>query len=177
MLRLVDFISAWIIPAFLVIVIVMTLFRRVGVFDEFVEGAKEGFKMSVRLIPFLVGMLVAIGLFRDAGVMDLLVGVTAPLLSRAGVAPEILPLAIMRPLSGSAALAITADILHRDGPDSLLGRIASTMQGSTDTTLYILTVYFGAVGIYRTRHALAVGLLADLTGFIAAVAVCRLVFG
>lgn len=177
LIGLVNFFSVWVIPAFIAIVILFALARRVNVFDAFVEGAGEGFGMAVRLIPFLVGMLVAIGLFRDSGAMDRLVHILIPLFSRIRVPPEILPLAIMRPISGSSALAITTEILQSHGPDSFLGRIASTMQGSTDTTLYVITVYFGAVGVRRVRHALATGLLADLCGFIAAVTICRLVFG
>lgn len=176
LIALVNFLSVWVIPAFIAVVILYALARRVSVFDAFVEGAREGFGMAIRLIPFLVGMLVAIGLFRDSGAMDLLVKALTPVLSRVQVPPEILPLAIMRPISGSSALAITTEILKSNGPDSLLGRMASTMQGSTDTTLFVITVYFGAVGIRRARHALAVGLLADLCGFIAAVAICRAVF-
>lgn len=175
--KLVNVLSVWIIPVLLALVLAASLCRKVKVFDVFVEGAKEGFRMSVRLIPFLVGMLVAIGLFRDAGVMDLLVQLSTPVLVKLHIPAEVIPLAVMRPISGSAALAMVADILNRSGPDSLLGRMASTMLGSTETTLYILTVYFAAVGIYKTRHALAVGLLADLSGFIAAITVCRLVFG
>ncbi len=177
MVNLINFLSVWIIPLFIALVLVVALYRRVNVFDAFIDGAREGFKMSVRLIPFLVGMLVAIGLFRDSGVMDILIKLITPVLTRLNIPAEIIPLAIMRPVSGSASLALTADMLQRDGPDSLLGRMASTMLGSTETTLYVLTVYFGAVGIYRTRHALTVGLLADLGGFIAAVTVCRIVFG
>ena len=157
--------------------VLIALLRRVNVFDVFIEGAKEGFKMSVRLIPFLVGMLVAIGLFRDSGLMDLCTNLITPLLVKLNIPAEIVPLAIMRPVSGSASLAMTADILQRSGPDSLLGRMASTMLGSTETTLYILTVYFGAVGIYKTRHALVTGLLADLSGFIATIVICKVVFG
>jgi spore maturation protein B len=176
LIKLINIISVWIIPGFITFVLAVALWRRVKVFDVFVEGAREGFQISIRLIPFLVGMLVAIGLFRDAGVMDLLVKTIAPLLGKLNIPVEILPLGIMRPISGSAALAITADILKRDGPDSLLGRLASTMFGSTETTLYILTVYFGTIGIYKTRHALPVGLLADLAGFIASIIICRIVF-
>ncbi|MEW5784874.1 MAG: nucleoside recognition domain-containing protein [Bacillota bacterium] len=175
--NLINFLSLWVIPVFIALVLVTALIRRVNVFDVFVEGAKDGFNMSVRLIPFLVGMLVAIGLFRDSGVMDLAIKLITPVLMQLNIPAEIIPLAIMRPISGSAALALTTDILQRSGPDSLLGRMASTMQGSTDTTLYILTVYFGAVGIYRTRHALTTGLLADLGGFIASIVVCKAVFG
>lgn len=176
MVNLVNILSTWIIPVFIVFVIVVGLLRRVNVFEAFVDGARESFRISVRLIPFLVGMLVAIGLLRDSGAMDLLVKYTAPLFSRIYVPAEILPMAVMRPLSGSAALAMLTDTLAREGPDSLLGRIASTMMGSTETTLYILTVYFGAVGINKSRHVLPVGLLADLTGFMAAIAICRYVF-
>jgi spore maturation protein B len=176
LVKMINIVSVWIIPGLITLVLIKALCRRVNVFDAFIEGAREGFQMSIRLIPFLVGMLVAIGLFRDAGVMDLLVRYASPLLGKLQVPAEIVPLGIMRPVSGSAALAITTDILHRDGPDSLIGRLASTMFGSTETTLYVLTVYFGAVGIYKTRHALLVGLLADLAGFIAAIVICRLVF-
>lgn len=177
LLKVIEYVAVWLIPAFIFLVIVYGLVKRVHVFDSFIEGAKEGFPMAVRLIPFLVGMLVAIGLFRDSGAMDLLAGVLNPILEFLNVPAEILPLGLMRPISGSGALAITTDILQTRGPDSFLGRLASTMQGSTDTTLFVLTVYFGAVGIYRARHALPVGLLGDLGGFIAAVAVCTLVFG
>ncbi len=177
MVKLVNFLSVWIIPVFIALVVGLALYRKVNVFDAFVDGAKEGFKMSVRLIPFLVGMMVAIGLLRDSGLMDLLVKLITPVLTWLAIPAEIVPLAIMRPISGSAALAMTADMLQRNGPDSLLGRIASTMFGSTETTLYVLTVYFGAVGIYRTRHALTVGLLADLGSFIFSVIVCKIVFG
>ena len=177
LIALINFFSIWVVPLLIALVLLFALFRRVNVFDAFIEGAAEGFGVAVRLIPFLVGMLVAIGLFRDSGAMDLLVSMLTPFFSLIRVPPEILPLAFMRPISGSCALAMTTEILRAHGPDSFLGRIASTMQGSTDTTLYVLTVYFGAVGIRRVRHALAAGLLADLCGFIAAVAICRIVFG
>ncbi|MCW3491464.1 spore maturation protein [Dethiobacter alkaliphilus] len=169
--------AAWIIPSFLFIALVYAVIKKVDVFDTFVEGAKDGFATSVKLIPFLVAMLVAIGLLRASGALDLFIDFLTPLLSRFNIPGEVVPLAIMRPLSGSGALGITAEIFNSHGPDSFVGRIASTMQGSTDTTLFVLTVYFGSVGIRRTRHALAVGLLADLTGFIAAIIVCTMVFG
>ena len=174
---LVNFLSVWVIPLIIALVVLIALLRRVNVFDVFIEGAKEGFKTSVHLIPFLVGMLVAIGLFRDSGLMDLGINLLTPLLAKLNIPAEMVPLAIMRPISGSASLAMTADIMQRCGPDSLVGRMASTMQGSTETTLYILTVYFGAAGISKTRHALVTGLLADLSGFIAAIAICKAVFG
>lgn len=169
--------AAWMIPTFLFVILVYSMSKRVDVFDTFVEGAKDGFTTSVKLIPYLVAMLVAIGLMRSSGALDILTGLLTPLLSRFNIPGEVIPLAIMRPLSGSGALGITTEILNTHGPDSFLGRVASTMQGSTDTTFFILTVYFGSIGIRRTRHALAVGLCADLAGFIAALTVCRLIFG
>ncbi|HHX86698.1 MAG TPA: spore maturation protein [Firmicutes bacterium] len=174
---LVNVLSQWVIPILIIVVIAFALYRKISIFEVFVEGAKEGFGMAVRLIPFLVGMLVAIGLLRDSGAMDLLIKAMSPLLVKCNIPPEIIPLAIMRPISGSSALAITAEILQHDGPDSLLGRLASTMQGSTDTTLFVLTVYFGSVGIQKSRHALAAGLIGDLCGFIASVIICGAVFG
>lgn len=168
--------AAWVIPTFLFIALVYAFLKRVDVFDTFVEGAKEGFGTSIKLIPFLVGMLVAIGILRASGALDLFILILTPVLEAFNIPGEVVPLAIMRPLSGSGALGIAAEILNSQGPDSFVGRVASTMQGSTDTTLFILTVYFGSVGIRRTRHALAVGLLADLTGFIAAIAICNIVF-
>lgn len=169
-------ISTWVVPSLIFLAICYSYFRGIKVFDTFVEGAKEGFGMSIRLIPFLVGMMVAIGLFRDSGAMELLGNMLTPLLKIMGIPVEVLPLAIMRPVSGSSALAITTEIMKAHGPDSLLGRIAATMQGSTDTTLFVLAVYFGAVGIKKTRYALTVGLFADAVGILTAIFICKMVF-
>lgn len=169
-------ISTWVVPCLIFLAIFYAHLRGIKVFETFVEGAKEGFSMSIRLIPFLVGMMVAIGLFRDSGAMELLGNVLTPLLKVFKIPLEVLPLAIMRPVSGSSALAITTEIMKANGPDSLLGRMAATMQGSTDTTLFVLAVYFGAVGIKKTRHALLVGLFADAVGILAAIFICKLVF-
>ena len=173
---LVNALSEWVIPVLILLVILVALYRRLSIFDVFVEGAKEGFGMAVRLIPFLVGMLVAIGLLRDSGALGLFIKALTPVLIKFNLPPEIIPLAIMRPISGSGALAITAEILQREGPDSFLGRLASTMQGSTETTLFVLTVYFGSIGIQKSRHALAAGLIGDLCGFIASIIICSRVF-
>ncbi len=170
-------VPAWVIPVFVALVIVFALLRRVNVFEAFVEGAKEGVPMATRLVPYLVAMIVAVGLFRDSGAMDLLSHLLLPVLDALQVPAEILPLAVMRPVSGGSALAVTTELLHSYGPDSFIGRLASTMQGSTDTTLFVLTVYFGAVGIRKSRHALSVGLIGDLSGIVAAVFICNLVFG
>jgi spore maturation protein SpmA len=150
--------------------------RRLPVYEEFVEGAKEGFNVGVRLIPFLVAMLVAIGMFRGAGGVDLLTQALRPALDRVGFPSELLPMALMRPLSGSATLAIYSELVKTHGADSLLARTGGTLFGSTETTFYVLAVYFGAVAVRRTRHALPAGLIADTVGILASVLVCRWAF-
>ncbi len=154
----------------------------VRVYEEFIEGAREGFNTAVRVIPFLVGVLVAVGMFREARCFDYLSQLLAPTLGAIGFPPELLPLSLIRPLSGSGANAVFVDLIRSDslaaagGPDSLIARMAATVIGSTETTFYVLAVYFGSVGVRRTRHALPCGLLADLAGVIAAIAICRAVF-
>ncbi|MCY7561444.1 spore maturation protein [Paenibacillus macerans] len=151
--------------------------KKVPVYESFVDGAKDGFSTAIGIIPHLVGMMVAISVFRASGALDALVGWMAPLLARLNVPPEVLPLGFLRPLTGTGSLAFTTDLIKTYGPDSMIGRIASTIQGSTDTTLYVLTVYFGAVGIKNGRYALKVGLFSDAVGFVAAIAVCLVLFG
>lgn len=150
--------------------------KKVPVYESFVEGAKDGFSTAINIMPHLVGMMVAISVFRASGALDFFVGWLTPLLSKISVPSEVLPLGILRPLTGTGSLAFTTDLIKTYGPDSMIGRIASTIQGSTDTTLYVLTVYFGAVGIRNGRYALKVGLFSDIVGFIAAIAVCLLIF-
>lgn len=169
--------SAWIIPSFLLIVLLTASWRQLPSYELFVEGGKEGVKMAFSLLPFLVGMIVAITVLRSSGALDALIGLLAPILSFFGFPPEVLPLALIRPISGTAALGMTTELIQTYGPDSFIGRLASTMQGSTDTTLYILTIYFGAVGIKKMRYALKVGLLADLVGIIVSIIIVTLVFG
>lgn len=176
MYSLVSVLSAWAIPVLIVLIPLYGIYKKVPVYESFVEGAKDGFDTAVKIIPHLVGMMVAISVFRASGAMDLLIGWLKPALEHVGVPGEVLPLAILRPITGSGSLAYTADLIGQYGPDSMIGRIASTIQGSTDTTLYVLTVYFGAVGVRNGRYALKVGLFSDLVGFVAAVAVCLLVF-
>ncbi len=149
--------------------------RGIKVYDEFVEGAKEGFAVILKIIPFLVTMLVAIGMFKGAGGIDLLSRLLSPILTPLQFPTDLLPLALMRPLSGSATLALLTDIVHRLGPDNIVSLTAATIYGSTETTFYVAAVYFGAVGIRQTRHAIPAGLLADLTGVIASVIICRAV--
>lgn len=177
MYAFVTTISAWMIPAMIAFIPLYAAWRKVPVYESFVEGAKDGFGTAVGLIPHLVGMMTAISMFRASGAMDLVVAALRPLAERLGVPGEVVPLGLLRPITGAGSLAFTTDLIKTYGPDSMIGRIASTIQGSTDTTLYVLTVYFGAVGIRRTRYALKVGLFSDLVGFAAAAAVCLLVFG
>jgi spore maturation protein B len=171
-----DAISLWAVPVLLVGIPLVGIIRGVKVYDVFIEGAKEGFDVAVRIIPFLVGILVAIGMFRGSGAMDLLMAALRPLVSATGFPAELVPLAILRSLSGSGSLAFTTDLIKTHGPDSVVARMAATMYGSSETTFYVLAVYFGAVGVRRTRHAVPVALIGDLVAAIAAVAVCAWMF-
>lgn len=165
-------ISLWAIPLLLLIIPLIAYLRKVPVYESFVAGAEEGFKTGVRILPFLIGMLVAIRVFVDSGALNIVAHWLKPLFELLGLDPDIaaiIPLAIMRPLSGSGALGVATQLINQYGPDSFIGRLASTLQGSTDTTFFVLTVYFGSVGIKKYRYALKLGLLADLTGLIVSV--------
>lgn len=169
-------ISVWAIPALFCIFLVLGWLRRIHVYETFIRGAADGFQIAVRIIPYLVAMFVAIKVFRVSGAMDIIARLCAPFLSLLGLPPEVLPLALMRPLSGSSALGIATELIRTYGPDSFLGRLASVMQGTTDTTFFVLTVYFGSVGIKKYRHALALGLIADLTGLFLSLFLCKIIF-
>jgi spore maturation protein B len=171
-----EAVSMWAIPVLLVSIPLAGILRKVKVYDVFIEGAKEGFDVAVRIIPFLVGILVAIGMFRGSGAMDLLLAGMRPIVGPLGFPPELVPLAILRALTGSGSLAFTTDLVKTHGADSLIARTAATMYGSSETTFYVLAVYFGAVGVRRTRHAVPAALIADLAAAIAAVAVCAWLF-
>ena len=154
--------------------------KKINVYDTFIEGAKEGFQTAVRIIPYLVAILVAIGVFRASGAMDFLIDGIAWFVALLGGDTEFvgaLPTALMKPLSGSGARGLMIDAMDNEGVDSFVGRLACLFQGSTDTTFYILAVYFGSVGIRKTRHAVTCGLLADLAGIISAILLCYLFFG
>ncbi len=171
-------ISPWIIPGLIVLLLGFGLARKVRVYEVFVEGAKDGFQVALRIIPYLVAILVAVGMFRASGAMALLVQPLGVVTGLFGLPPEALSMALLRPLSGSGAYGFVASILQDPaiGPDSYTGLLVSTLQGSTETTFYVLAVYFGAVQVRRVRHALAAGLTADLAGVIAAVVICSLLF-
>ena len=170
--------SKYIIPFLLVgIPFYGLVFKKVKVYETFVEGAKDGFTIAVRIIPYLVAILVAIGMFRASGALDLLLNFLSPVLTLIGFPPENLPLALMRPLSGSGSLGLLTDLINEHGADSLIAKIGATMFGSTETTFYVLAGYFGSVGIRKTRHALLAGLFADGVGVLSAVYVCQFFFG
>jgi spore maturation protein SpmB len=155
------------------------LYRKVNVYETFIEGAKEGFMVAITIIPYLVAILVAIGVFRTSGALDLLVNGIGYVVSLTGLNTDFvpaLPVAFMKPLSGSGARGMMVEALNTYGVDSFVGRLASTIQGSTETTFYILAVYFGSVGIRKTRYALTCGLIADLAGVIAAIFIAYLFF-
>lgn len=151
--------------------------RRLPVYEEFIEGAKDGFGVAVQIIPYFVAMLVAIGCLRGAGVIELFTKALTPALNLVNFPPELAPMALIRPLSGSGSLAALSDLVKTLGPDHLVTRMAATLFGSTETTFYVVAVYFGAVAVRRTRHGIWAGLAADLAGVIAAVIICRLVWG
>jgi spore maturation protein SpmA len=170
-------VSFWMIPVLIAALVLFGWARGVRVYESVVEGAKEGFQVALRIIPYLVAILVAVAMFRASGGLDVFVAAVSPLTAPLGLPAEAVPMAVLRPLSGSGAFAVMSEILTTRGPDSYLGYLVSTMQGSTDTTFYILAVYFGAVGIKKTRHAVPAGLLADAAGIAGAVLICHLVWG
>ncbi len=164
----------------IIVFILMAMRKKVNVYDAFIEGAKDGFSIAVKIIPFLVAILVAIGVFRASGGMDFIVDGARAFFGFLGFDTrfvEALPTALMKPLSGSGARGMMIDAINTFGVDSFVGRTASTLQGATDTTFYILAVYFGSVGIKKTRHAVGCGLIADFAGIVAAIAISYLFFG
>ena len=174
------FISNFILFSVIVFFISGTALKRINVYDEFIEGAKEGFKVAINIVPFLVAMLVAIGVFRASGALDMLLDGVRWLMAGLGWDLrfiEALPTALMKPLSGSGARSLMIETMQTHGADSFAGRLASVVQGSTETTFYVIAVYFGAVGIRHVRHAVACGLLADAAGVLAAIFITYFFFG
>jgi len=176
-ITIVDVISIVAIPALILFIVLYGVVKKVKIYEVFVEGAKEGFNVGVRIIPYLVAMLVAIGIFRAAGAMEMLAIVISPVTKLIGMPPEALPMAIIRPLSGSGALGMMSEIIKSHGADSFIGRMVSVMMGSSETTFYVLAVYFGAVGVTKTRQAVPAGIIADVVALLASVWVVNLIFG
>jgi len=171
-----EWLSILAIPLIIFIFIGYGYFKKVKVYEVFVEGAKEGFNVGVKIIPYLVAMLVAIAMFRESGAIDILKIIMSPITNFIGMDSELLPMALMRPLSGSGSLGVMTELMNTHGVDSLIGFTASTMFGSTETTFYVIAVYFGSVGIRNTRYSITAGLLADAAGLIAAVMICNAIY-
>lgn len=169
-------ISALIFASFIVLIPLVGLIRNVAIFESFIEGGKHGFELVIKIIPFIVGMFVAIGMLQTSGFFTIVTNALAPLFKLIHFPPEILPMALLRPISGSASIAVLSDTIQRHGADSIVARTAATILGSTETTLYVIAIYFGAVNVKKYRHSIATGLIADLAGIIASVVICQLLF-
>jgi spore maturation protein B len=172
-----DLISYFVLPLMIVGIPFYGLVKKVPVYEEFVDGAKEGFDVAVMIIPYLVAILFAIAMFRASGALDFIIDGMRPLLGLIGIPAEVLPMGFIRPLTGSGSAAIVLDMINEFGEDSLVVKMAATMYGSTETTFYVIAVYFGAVNIKKLRHAVPAGLLADFAGFLASVYIVRWLFG
>ena len=175
--ELASHISNFIFLAFVVGIPLFATMKKIDVFDSFITGARQGFEVSVNIIPYLVAMMVAIGMLRASGFFELAYSLLTPLLKAIGMPPELLPMALIRPFSGSAATGVMAELIHQHGGNSFIAKTAATMMGSTETTFYVVAVYFGAVGIKKTRHAIPAGILADITGILTTIFICRYLFG
>lgn len=174
---MINIISISIIPLIVSLIILSGFIKKVPLYDCFVEGAKEGLKSSVKIIPPLIAIFIAIGLFRKSGAMELVTLVLSPLGRLMGVDKDLMPLFIIKPISGSASLAVLKDIIATSGVDSFVGRAAATMMGSAETIVYTMAVYFGAIGVKNSRHTLPAALVSHLAGTIASVIVCSMIFG
>ncbi|MBI4547334.1 MAG: spore maturation protein [Ignavibacteriae bacterium] len=173
----ISIVSILAIPALVLFIVVYGTVKKVKIYEAFVEGAKEGFNVGVRIIPYLVAMLVAIGIFRAGGAMKILSLILSPITNLIGMSAEALPMALMRPLSGSGALGVMSEIIKTHGPDSLIGRMVAVMMGSGETTFYVLAIYFGSVSISKTRQAVPAGIVADIVGILMSVWIVNLIFG
>lgn len=169
--------SAWILPGLILLMLTVGVLRRVKVYEVFVAGAKEGFTLATTIIPYLVAILASVGMLRKSGGLEVITGFLGRFTEPLGLPAEVLPLAMLRPLSGSGAFGLTTELVKTHGPDSYIGNLASTMNGSTETTFYVLAVYFGSVGVNRFRHAVPAGLAADLMGVVGSVLAVRLLLG
>ena len=177
LIRVVDAISKLLVPFLLAVFPLYAALRGVKIYEEFVEAAKEGFDVAIRIIPYLLAMLCAVGMFRAAGGIDMITSVLAPVLKLIHFPTELLPMVLLRPMSGSGTLGMFTELTKQFGPDSLIARMAGTIYGSTETTFYVLAVYFGSVAIRRTRYAVIAGLTADAVSVIVSIVLCRAVFG
>ena len=170
-------IGAYALPAVVVLIVAFGFFRGVKVFDCFMEGAKEGLITLKNILPSIVGLVMAVTMLRESGGLDVIIKLLSPIAEVAGIPKEIMPLTVLNPISGGGALSLYENILKTYGPDSFIGRVGSVMMGSTETTFYAITVYYGSVGVKKTRHTLFAATLADFMSYIASAWVVRLMFG
>ena len=171
-----TYISAAFVPVFIAGVVIYGIVKKVAVYDKFIEGAKQGLDTVIRILPFVVGFIFAINIFSASGCFDYLTTVLSPALKPLGIPPEILPLALMRPFSGSASIAVLTSLLNKYGPDSFIGRVSSTLMGSSETLFYTSALYYGSVGVKKTRYTIPAALISELSGLIASVVICGLLF-
>lgn len=164
-------ISEWAIPLLLLIILGFGRFKKIHIYEVFIQGAMEGIRTTIKLTPYILAIFIAVGLFRSSGALDFIVYIFKPLLNLLKVSPDLLTLGILKPLSGSASLGITAELLHKYGPDSITGVTASIIQGSSETTLYVLSLYLGSIHIKDSRHTLIMGLTGELVAFILAIGI------
>lgn len=175
-MQAVSYVTAVIVPLFIAGIVIFGLAKKVAVYDAFIDGAKQGLETVVRILPYVVGFVFAINIFTASGCFDYIAAALSPVLEPAGIPPEILPLALMRPFSGSASIGILATILQRYGPDSFVGRCASTLMGSSETLFYTTALYYGSVGVKKTRYTIPAALIAEAFGLVASVFFCNLLF-
>ena len=176
-MQTVKTISEWLLPCLILLFLLGAFCKKTDAYQAFLDGAKDSMTTIVNILPPVVGLMIAIAMLRGSGLLDFLCNLISPVTAFLGIPTETMPLALLRPISGSGGIAMLADILKTYGPDSLIGNVASVMAGSTETTFYTIAVYFGAVGVARTRYAIPAALCADLTGFLAAAWAVRLCFG
>ncbi len=177
MTNFLNTLSLWALPAILIMVLIAGIVKKVPVYEEFTDGAKEGFKIAIDIIPYLVAVIVGISMFRASGAVEIIANALAPVLEYCNIPADTIPLMIVRSLSGSGALGVFSDIASNLGPDAYATKLAAIMVGSSETTFYVLAVYFGSVKISKLRYAVIIGILADIIGIIAAVLVTNLMFG
>ncbi|HEY5586413.1 MAG TPA: nucleoside recognition domain-containing protein [Ruminiclostridium sp.] len=169
--------SDYAIPMIFIVILLVAVLKKVKAYDLFVDGAKEGIETIFKIMPSLVGLLVAVGVFKASGALDFLIFILRPLIDALGMPPQVAPLALLRPISGSASFAFVTEIIKAFGPDSHEGRVAATMMGSTETIFYTLAVYYGAVGIKNIRYTIIAALMADVISVIASLWACKFIFG
>lgn len=173
---MIETLSILILPVLILIILTVAMIKKVPVYEEFVEGAKDGFRVSISIIPYLVALIVAISMLRASGMIDLLTGIFATFFNSFSIPLDVIPIMLTRSLSGSATLGLFSDIVANNGPDSYVSQMTAIMVGSSETTFYVLSVYFGAVGIKKFRYAILIGVLADVIGIILAIWVARMFF-